>query len=112
MTGEPQRDDESVYAKPGARIARALAGNEPLHGRARDRQCQASADHSVDADDPAAGIDEWSARVTGTQGDVGLEPISSARTFEGGGLASGDDDAGRSRAARSRRMPDRNRDLT
>jgi hypothetical protein len=112
VTGEPQRDDESVNAEPGAGIARALAGDEALHGGAWNRQCQAAADHRVDADDPAAGIDKGTARVTGAQGDVGLEPVPGARTFEGSGLASGDDDAGRGRTSRSWRVSDRNRDLT
>ena len=101
-----------MEAEPGARVAGALAGDEPLHGRAGNRQCQAAADHRVDADDPAAGIDQRASRVAGTQGHVGLEPVSGARTFEGGGLAGGDDDAGRGRAARSRRVTDRDGDLT
>jgi hypothetical protein len=112
MTGESQGDDEAVYAEPGPGITRPLAGDETLHRRARDRQCQPAADHGVDADDPAPGIDEWPPRVSGAQGDVGLEPVSRAWTFKGGRLAGGDDDAGRGRAAGSRRVPDRNGNLT
>src|SRR5215207_79649 len=112
MTGESQGDDESVYAEPGPGIARALAGDEALHDRARDRQCQPAADHRVDANDPAPGIDKRPPRVAGAQGDVGLEPVSRAWTFEGGRLAGGHDDAGRGRAAGSRRVPDCNRNLT
>ena len=51
-------------------------------------------------------------RVAWAQRDVGLEPVPGARSFERGGLSGGDDDAGGRRTAQSRRVTDRNGDLT
>ena len=99
MTGKSQRDDSPCMPSQARWIAGALAGDETLDGRARDRQGQTAADHRVDADDAAASIDEWAAGVTGAQRHVGLQPISSARAFKGGGLAGGDHDTGCGRAA-------------
>jgi hypothetical protein len=50
--------------------------------------------------------------VAGAEGDIGLEPVSRARTLKGRGLSGGDHDAGRGGATRSRWVPDGNCDLT
>src|SRR5215207_10463919 len=88
------------------RVSWTLAGDKALHRRTGNRQGQAPANHGVDTDDAAVGVNEWAPGVSGSQSYVSLEPVSGTRPFERSRLTGGDDDAGGRGAAEPRRMSD------